>query len=339
MNPSFRRLALLSLCAVPLFGNGTTTVDDFEGPTNLGGWTFNVTTREIREPAEGNPGGWLRNTGIISFAPILASSGSSPFTGDFRAANVTRISIDARTDAASVGAAGRQLSLVLRDTKGTPLDPADDDYAYSVGATIPQVGEGWVHYDFDVPSAVTVPVPAGWSGGYGGDLENFRPGVDWNDVIARVDSVEFWWLDPSFFAVIQLWEVGVDNVTLRTGDALAIPRNGSGVNPTTLAGITPPVLGGTLQVRLDCSAHAPGLGIFLMHAAPMQGVMAPPGEVLIDLSSPRLFSRVGAHQGGTIDQVFAVPNDPALCGFAAHLQAACGPGLQLSNALDLVVGR
>ena len=126
MKPTIHQLVFLSLCIPTIVGNGTTTIDDFEEQTNLGGWSFNVMTPESIKPTEGNPGGWLRNVDVISVAPILTSNGQSTFTGDFRAKNVTRISIDARTDAASVSAVGRQFSLVLRDSKGTPLDPADD---------------------------------------------------------------------------------------------------------------------------------------------------------------------------------------------------------------------
>ena len=52
---------------------------------------------------------------------------------------------------------------------------------------MPLPGQGWVHYDFNVPSASTAPVPPGWSGGWSGNPSAFRPGVDWNDVITSVD--------------------------------------------------------------------------------------------------------------------------------------------------------
>lgn len=113
---------------------------------------------------------------------------------------------------ADFGAGGRNFSLLLRDTKGTASNPDDDDYAYYVGPLVPQVGQGWVSYDFPVPSQSTESVPAGWTGGWAGDAEHFRPGVDWNDVITHADSVEFWWLNPAFFAIFQQWDVGVDNV-------------------------------------------------------------------------------------------------------------------------------
>ncbi len=209
---------IFSSLAIAVLSSGVALADDFEGGANPNGWTFGVWTPDVMEPSGGNPGGWLHNPGVDSFAPILTSpsSGAGGFHGDYRAMGVTGISIDARTDAAAFGAGGRNFSMVLRDTKGT-LSQADDDYAYYVGSLVPQPGQGWVHYNFPIPSASTDAVPSGWKGGWAGDLENFRPGVDWNDVIQNVDRVEFWWLDPAFVALFQQWDVGVDNITLQTG--------------------------------------------------------------------------------------------------------------------------
>ena len=335
-------VALLALSLPAFPGNGNTTIEDFEDEVLTGGWTFNVTARERRVPTGGNPGAWLQNQFIVSFAPILASSGASEFTGDFRAKNVTRISVDARTDMAELSAAGRPFSLLLRDDKGTPFDPADDDYAYFTGPLVPQVGEGWQHYDFDVPSASTVPVPPGWSGGHGGDLENFRPGVDWNDVITNVTHVELWWQSPAFFAIIQHWSVGVDNVAIESGGALATPRNGTGANPTLLANLTSPAIGTTWSTRLDCAGFGAGLGFLLGFRAPSEGAIGPAGELLVDLTSKRIVSRIRGHSGGALDFDFAVPNDPALCGVVGYFQAACEGSqrsLRLTNAIDAIVGQ
>lgn len=194
-------------------GAGTTFVETFEGGQNAAGWSFNVTTPDEIRPMGGNPGAYLANPGIFSFAPRLTSGFGvpSPFVGDLRAQGVTSIGLDARLDFVSISAE-REMSILLRDTKGTPDNFDDDDYAYFVNGLIPQVGQGWVPYDFAIPSGSMDPVPAGWSGGWSGDLENFRPGVTWNDVITAVDQVEFWFINPSFFAIIQEWSVGVDNV-------------------------------------------------------------------------------------------------------------------------------
>ena len=202
--------------------------DEFEAASNPSGWSFGITVADTLEPTGGNPGGWLHNDSVDSFAPILTSDGNiaSDFNGDYRAMGVTGISIDARTDDANFGAGGREFSLLLRDTKGT-ASVNDDDYAYFVGSLVPQPGQGWVHYDFDIPSASTAAVPTGWSGGWVGDGENFRPGIDWNDVIQNVDVVEFWWLNPAFFAIFQTWDVGVDNICINSsvGTVVCDPAN------------------------------------------------------------------------------------------------------------------
>ncbi len=100
---------------------------------------------------------------------------------------------------------------------------------------MPQVGQGWTSYSFDVPSQSTATVPAGWTGGWVGNAAQFRPGVGWSDVIQSVDRIEIWWIDPSFFAIFQQWDVGVDNVfvetTIGTSFCVGIP------NTTGLVGI------------------------------------------------------------------------------------------------------
>ncbi|MEL6712278.1 MAG: hypothetical protein AAFP86_00805 [Planctomycetota bacterium] len=217
--PIASSLALLFLATPALAAQ----LDDFEGGANPNGWSFRVTTPDVVEAAGGNPDGWLHNALVDSFAPIVATGPAVPsaFTGDLRARGVTRIGVDAITLGASITAAGRDFTLLLRDTKGTP-DPSDDDYAYALGGLVPQVGAGWSTYVFDVPSASTDAVPTGWEGGWAGDPENFRPGVTWSDVVTSVDVVEFWWLDPAFFALFQQWDVGIDNVFVETSGILTI---------------------------------------------------------------------------------------------------------------------
>ena len=218
--PRHRARSIVSLTSVVLFfaaaAQAQTFVDTFEGGTNTAGWTFNSLSPDVIEPTGGNPGAWLHNPGLDTFAPILTNTPTIPslFTGNLRARGVTNIGIDAITNSATFGAGGRQFSLLLRNIRGTPNDPDDDDYAYFVGPLVPQVGEGWKSFNFNVPSQNTSAVPAGWSGGHAGDPENFRPGVTWNDVITNVDVVEFWWLHPAFFAIFQQWDVGVDNVSV-----------------------------------------------------------------------------------------------------------------------------
>jgi hypothetical protein len=199
-------------------------VTDFEQGANPAGFHFREGA-DVIEPSGGTPGAYLRQDFYFQFAPMLKTDPtiSSEYHGDLRAKGVSRISFDARVDHKDFGTGlGFPMSILLRDTKGTPHDATDDDYTYTVGKNIPLVGEGWVHYDFDIPSQDTSPVPAGWHGGSYLDGEVFRPGVDFNDVITNVDKVEIWFIHPAWFAFLDAWDVSVDSITLSTDTASAI---------------------------------------------------------------------------------------------------------------------
>jgi len=45
-------------------------------------------------------------------------------------------------------------------------------------------------------------------------VENFRPGVTWNDIVTSADIVEFNYLKPGFFAIFQQWNTGADNISV-----------------------------------------------------------------------------------------------------------------------------
>lgn len=195
-------------------------VDDFESGPSAGGWR--ISGGGTTESEGGNPGAWLHRNNLDTFAPIVRTTipADTPFVGDYRDMGVTQISFDAQLLFRDWGdAVGFPMSILLRDTKGTPNDVQDDDYAYYAGPDVPLMAEGWVHYDFVIPSESTDAVPEGWSGGWAGDGENFRPGVDWNDVITNVDQVEIWWIHPAWFAILSQWDVGMDNIAIETEDA------------------------------------------------------------------------------------------------------------------------
>ena len=190
--------------------------EDFTGGSNGPAFSFGNGFDTV-ELAGGNPGGYLHNPNVQNFAAILRTSDAA-YQGDYRSRGVSKLSMDFLTNSIDFGNGnGFELSILLRDTKGTP-DVNDDDYTYFVGPNIPLVGSGWGHFDFDIPSDSNDAVPAGWAGGWVGDLQNFRPGVTFQDVIQSVDTVEVWTLNPAFFAIFQRWDVGVDNVSLEFAD-------------------------------------------------------------------------------------------------------------------------
>ena len=214
-----RRLLALALAlalTAPAGSLATTFTDDFEGGANAAGWAFLGPGADILEPAGGNPGGWLHAPVYDTFAPSLtcADGNATPFVGDYRALGVTNISLDLQILGTDFPVTDFPVVLLLRNTRGTPGDVSDDDYAYTIGPAVPPVGGGWVHYDFAIPSQSGKPVPAGWFGGSVNDCATFEPGVTWNDIITQVDRVEIIFLDPCFFAIFQQWNVGADNVSI-----------------------------------------------------------------------------------------------------------------------------
>lgn len=274
------RLSLALPTALVLAGAAQAN-DDFNNGTNPNGWSFGVTTPDVVENSGGNPGGWLHNPFVASFAPIVHNDASiiSVFNGDFRAAGVSNISVDAITNSVNFGNAGFEFSILLRDTKGTP-QVDDDDYAYYVGPEGPQPGNGWKSFSFDIPSQSSDAVPAGWLGGWVGDAENFRPGVDWSDVIANVDRVEFWWLNPSYFALIQDWDVGIDNVNIETGQPVGTNYCGPAVSNSSGGPASMGAVGSDAAADNNFVLRAEGLpmnqfGYFL--ASTNQGFIVGPG--------------------------------------------------------------
>ncbi len=222
-----RLLACSTLLAASAAALAATHVDPFE-TGNPTGWRF-IQGADVIQPVGGNPGAWLNQPVYDTFAPILDHTNlATPFSGDYRAMGVTKITIDAQTISTQFPAAGLPFTLLLADTKGT-ADPADDDYVYYVDYSgIPVPGEGWVHFEFDVPSQADA-LPPGWSGGHFGDMESFRPGVGWTDVIQSVDRVEFWWIHPAWFAIFQQWNVGADNIAIVTAPPCPGDIDGDGV--------------------------------------------------------------------------------------------------------------
>ncbi len=287
-------------------GSGTST-DNFDAGLNPNGWNFS--SFDVLESSGGNPAGWLHVTGLDTYYPILESGfgASAPWIGDLAANGVVRISLDAQTLHTDFPIAGGFfMSLLLRDTKGT-FNVDDDDYAYFVGEEVPLPGAGWKHFDFDVPSRSGVSLPPGWTGGWAGDGQHFRPGVTWQDVIANVDRVEIWWSDPSAFAIFQMWEVGVDNLEVEYQPALA------------LAVPTPGIAGGLNQFRAEHAAPGQVVGFAGSLTAAATTASCNGRALGIGLAAPRLLGRATADASGAAALLVMVP--PGLSGVTAHFQA------------------
>ncbi|MDQ2985240.1 MAG: PEP-CTERM sorting domain-containing protein [Armatimonadota bacterium] len=206
------RNVLLLSAMLPAIGICQVT-DTFENNVNIGSWSFGTGNGFI-EPTGGNPGAFYRDDFIDSFAPQARTEwgSSSPFVGNYRAGGVTEISVDFQLFRVDFSAAERPLTLLLREDNGTPND-FDDDWAayYKHTEFVPQVGEGWKHFDYSVNSASNA-LPTGWLTVPLGPNSPANP--DWNDLVTDVDQLTFFWGDPDLFYIFQGWDIGMDNVSI-----------------------------------------------------------------------------------------------------------------------------
>ena len=116
--------------------------------------------------------------------------------------------------------------MLLHDN-GTPGDPLDDTAAYTLGPNVPLEGEPWTSYDFVVPSQ-ELTLPAGWMLLNMGD--SGAPAIhDWNTVIQDVNVVRFFYGDPTFFFIFQMWTLGLDNPRITEGCPATPDTDGDGV--------------------------------------------------------------------------------------------------------------
>lgn len=219
--------ALAMVLAMSTVAMAETVTADFENDVNLGNWTFYGWTEGIN-PSGGNPDGWFSSGYFWAFWPVLkCESGAAGFTGDYANMGVTRISGDFSTPLCENGGAnGFPFTVLLRNDMGT-ADIGDDFFVYPdpFNWLIPQIGEGWTHYDFDIPSDfVGGPgeLPDGWLGGSSwteGDI--FPSDKTFMEVMNNVTTVEFHWNHPAYFAFDTGWEVGGDNITLEYDGSVA----------------------------------------------------------------------------------------------------------------------
>ena len=115
-------LASVGLAAAAPPGSHTFS-ENFEGGNNTGGWTFGNAFFERIEPAGGNPGAFLRNDFLDTFAPSARTTlgVDSPFVGDYRARGVSLVEADLVLFAVDFSADGRPLTVILEsDVTGVP---------------------------------------------------------------------------------------------------------------------------------------------------------------------------------------------------------------------------
>lgn len=235
-----RRLAITltlttSLFAASLVAGTDTFADTFDGGVNEGGWTYGPPANY--QQTGGNPGWYLRAS-VDTFAPMLrTTTQGSEFTGDYRASRVTSLGVDLRTFSTQFPAQ-RECSLVLYSGSCA---------VYRLGTDfVPQPNQGWKSFDIAIPSQ-QVTLPAGWFVHPNSTCQ--APNATWNQVIQNVTSVEYFYGDPTFFFIFDIWQVGADNARIsrdtdwtNLGNALAgtngLPTLAGGGNLTAGSPIT-----------------------------------------------------------------------------------------------------
>ena len=316
--PSFALLALaLALLAAPALATGT--VVTFDNSVNTGGWTYGPPS--TFPSAGGNPNWWL-SSAPDTFAPQLrTTSAHSPFVGNWRTNKVVSVGVDLRTIATQFNFE-RPLSLVLSGG-GCQI--------YFVGAgLVPQPAEGWKKFDFAVPSQ-SLTMPAGWAVLNGcGD-----PDSAWNTVMTNVTEVNFFYGDPTFFFIFDIWNVGADNVRIFSDPFTDLGNGLAGTNGTptltgtgTLAPLSP--VGLQLASAKPSSTTTLIIGLSALNAPFKGGVLVPNPDVVI--------FALPTSPAGTLNLSATWPNGiPAAFSFYFQhwIVDAAGPvGFAASNALQ-----
>ncbi|UCG61722.1 MAG: hypothetical protein JSV52_00075 [Candidatus Zixiibacteriota bacterium] len=204
----------------------TTFVETFDSRRNVGGWSFFTTHRPTIESAGGNPGGYLHDDHVVTFAPKpgTALGEESIFTGDYRARKITSVGIDLRCIDYEWDITTRYLTLMLMNDNGTPFETEDDWGAYVFSdvhlpskyvAWLTSTSEtdnepGWVSYDFEIASQGSE-LPEGWS-----FIRLFQVGAEmpsgsWTRLMQNVSYVEFLFGDPLLYYILQSFDLGLDN--------------------------------------------------------------------------------------------------------------------------------
>ena len=207
------------LTAATAFGQEY-VVADFEGGVNNGGWWWGPTWGDVVETEGGNPGGYLGNAYQDTYYPILKSEwDESGFTGNLTEA--VNISGDFQTFSSSNPWIGDfYFTVLFRNHMGTPNDFEDDVFVYidPYNYDCPDIGEGWKHYEFDLPfdfEGALGELPAGWVGGsYATGNATFPSDITFQEVVSNIGRVEFWFNHPDWAAIFATFNTGADNIVL-----------------------------------------------------------------------------------------------------------------------------
>lgn len=191
-----------------------TWAETYDGLLEEASWR--VAAFDTVVPSGGSPGAYLRVSGLDTFGPRISTVPwvGPQYLGNYRYLGVIGLGVDINLFSVDFPVDGRPVSLYLKSNMNTD-DPSDDCEAVNVGPrNVPRPGTGWKSYDFRVPSLSTT-VPQGWVmvGACGG----LSPDDAWNFVIRRVSEASFYFGEPDYSYIFQIWDVGFDNPRMTIG--------------------------------------------------------------------------------------------------------------------------
>ena len=106
------------------------------------------------------------------------------------------------------------MHLVLTNFQGTSSSLDDMAVWTNTGQAVPTAGEGWVHYDVEVPSS-SAGLPKGWVAYEAGAIvSGAAADTVWATVIEQVDKTGWSWgapLTPNLYSYI---DSGMDNAAI-----------------------------------------------------------------------------------------------------------------------------
>jgi hypothetical protein len=323
-----KRVIFVASLVVSLSGAGTafagqTRTETFSAGSNQGGWTFDL-ANEVIETSGGNPGAYLHEPLIDTFAPRphTALGGTSFFTGDYRAKRVQSLGVDVIVFSAQFFTSP-PLTLLLANDNGTPFDTSDDCLVYLVGPTVVAPGQGWRSYEFPIPSQSTT-MPPGWRTWNACSTRD----ASWNNVIGDVSYVLLMYGEPNFFYPVGPWNTGLDNprVTFELGTAYcsgdgsgtACPCNNGASSGQGCANSTGQ--GASVDADGSPSIAADDLGLVASHMPPNVSVVLIQGTTQVQGGAGAVFGDGLRCAGGVVNR-FPVQSA------SASGAAMWGPGL------------
>lgn len=235
MNWNFTLILVGSFALVAAADASTNThIETFEDGTNPSQWfLLEPSVPVFIQQSGGNPGAYLTHSVTNWPAPVVGTTkADSPFTGDYRARGVQSVGLDLIVELAQAQPhPDFSMTLVLEYNAGVP-GQLTRVYSPS-GISIPFPGDGWISYDFEVPSHLRLPpgdLPPGWfyAADQFGTIYDYH---SWDELIENVTKIAFVGFDdPESIGFFLNWKIGADNLRL-THTAPPIPGdlNGDGV--------------------------------------------------------------------------------------------------------------